>query len=213
MECTLNSYYFIVLLYILIDTICLYSICLKYWLYLNFRSWNILNLDISKQVFSSFINLILNFLFLTLYDKDGNNCSNYLILYISDFCLLTPILGFIIYNLKKTPFNLVIYTSEDYKDYNYIIKTSQYNIIFIFLKLVINFSFVYPFLSQWNNISIYMFKHLSVNTQYILVTTIIPFLFNLNRYWIIDELLKGRVNYFNNMKNVELNLCNDYAEL
>jgi hypothetical protein len=68
MECTLNSYYFIVLLYILIDTICLYSIYLKYWLYLNFRSWNILNLDIFKQVFSSFINLILNFLFLILYD-------------------------------------------------------------------------------------------------------------------------------------------------
>jgi hypothetical protein len=58
-----------------------------------------------------------------------------------------------------------------------------------------------------------MFKHLIVNTQDILVTTIIPFLFNLNRYWIIDELLKGRVNYFNNMKNVELNLCNVYAEL
>jgi hypothetical protein len=219
MDCSIDPFIFTLLLQILIDILTIYTLLLKFYCEHHPRTISNFYLDIYKQIGCNIINFFINY---GISYYIGEICNSFYFLLWSDLFLVTPVHLFLLYGIDKYAYHNknkyliqgVRYNEKLLSKPN-IIQNIIFILSFIFCKSLIFITCIYPYQQAWKNLSYYTLDKMTknANTKYILTFVIFSFLFNINRYWIIDSNVKGKTKpeIKQPIKYIEDNF--DYAEL
>ena len=198
MDCSIHPYIFTLFLQILIDVLTVYTLVLKFYWEQHPRTKSNFYLDTYKQLLCNLINIFMNY---GIAHYIGEICNSFYFLLWSDLFLTTPIhllLVFAIdrYAMRNKPKYLIqgVRNNEKLFSIANILQNIIFNLSFLFCKCLVFLATIYPAQQAWKNLSHNTLDKMTSdsNIQYILTFVVFPFLFNINRYWIIDDVIKGK---------------------
>ena len=197
MDCSIHPYIFTLLLQILIDVLTVYTLVLKFHWEHHPRTKSNFYLDTYKQLVCNLINIFMNY---GIAKYIGEICNAFYFLLWTDFFLTTPIHLLFVYCIDKYAIhNKYKYLIQGFRSNEKLLSIPNLlqNLIFcfsfLFCKCIVFLAIIYPAQHAWKNLSHYTLDKMTSdsNIQYILTFVVFPFLFNINRYWMIDGSIKG----------------------